>query len=78
MTKKPIAGLLPDRVRDALDETRLPWELELGSKHWKIKLAGKLVGIVPKSKKMHDASDRPIKNTIAQIRRAAKEIRGTT
>ncbi len=75
--KQPIPGILPDRVREALEETLLPWNLEIGGKHWKIKLDGRLVGVLPKSKKMHDASGRPIKNTIAQIRRTAKEIRGS-
>jgi hypothetical protein len=75
--KQPIPGILPDRVREALEETLLPWNLEIGGKHWKIKLDGRLVGVLPKSKKMQDASGRPIKNTIAQIRRTAKEIRGS-
>lgn len=77
MTEKHLPGVVPGPVRDALEETRLPWNIELGGKHWKIRLDGRLVGILPKGKKMQDASDRPIKNTVAQIRRTAREIRGT-
>jgi hypothetical protein len=75
---KPNAGILPNRIRDALEKTQLPWSLELGSKHWKIKLAGRFVGILPKSKKMHDADLRPTLNTISKIRRTAREIRGNS
>lgn len=78
MTDKPVPGVVPGPVRDALEETRLPWEIELGGKHRKIKLGGRLVGILPKGKKMQDAHDRTIKNTVAQIRRTAREIRGTS
>jgi hypothetical protein len=74
---KPLAGTIPPRIRDALEETQLPWTLEIGGKHWKIKLAGRFVGILPKSKKMHDADLRPTLTTISQIRRVAREIRGS-
>jgi hypothetical protein len=66
---------MPDDVREALGETRLPWELETGGKHYKVKLAGRLVGVLPKGK-YTSTRKRTVLNTIAQIRRAAKEIRG--
>jgi hypothetical protein len=65
---------MPDGVREALEETRLPWELETGGKHYKVKLAGRLVGVLPKGK-YTSAHKRSVLNTITQIRRAAKEIR---
>jgi hypothetical protein len=65
---------IPDGVREALEETRLPWGLETGGKHYKVKLAGRLVGVLPKGK--HTSTyKRSILNTIAQVRRAAKEIK---
>ena len=38
---------LPVQLREALEETGLPWEVVNGGKHHKVKLAGKLVGVYP-------------------------------
>lgn len=59
---------LPPKVQAALDETGRPWTVEHGSKHRKIKVAGRLVGILPLGR--HRNPDRAEKNIIAQIRRA--------
>jgi hypothetical protein len=61
---------IPDKLRSVLDETGIPWALESGAKHYKIKLAGKLVGILPHSRREPEAQD--LRNTIAQVRRAAQ------
>lgn len=63
---------IPKNLRDELDSTGLTWALINGGRHYKIKLAGKLVGIYPRSP-TRDV-DRAAKNTIAQIRRAVREI----
>jgi hypothetical protein len=65
---------LPNELREALDNTGLPWELELGGKHYKVKLAGRLVGVLPRGK-FNGSHKRTLLNTVSQIRRAAQEIR---
>jgi hypothetical protein len=67
---------LPDRLREALDETGLPWEVVCGGKHHKVKLAGKLVAVYPHGK-AREAEKRSLLNTITQVRRAARELRPT-
>ena len=68
---------LPVGLREALDETGLPWEVETGGKHHKVKLGGKLVGILPLSRLKHKSIDRrALLNTISQVRNAAREIKG--
>lgn len=60
-------------IKKALDETGLPYEIERGSKHRKIRLAGRLVGILSHSS-YGTGQSRAIKNTVAQIRRIASEV----
>lgn len=64
---------LPAELREALAKTGLPWEIENGKKHNKIKLAGKLVGVYPHGKANGDHK-RSLLNTITQVRRAAQEL----
>lgn len=66
---------VPKEVEDELNATGLPWGVELGGKHVKIKLVGRLVGILPlNGRNIQQANSVPMKNTIAQIRRAAREL----
>ena len=65
---------LPDRLREALEETGLPWEIVEGGKHHKVKLAGRLVAVYPMGK-AKEAEKRSLLNTISQVRRAARELR---
>lgn len=65
---------LPNEMRTALDATGLPWEVEPGKKHQKIKLGGRLVAILPYGKEQ-SAYKRALLNTISQIRRAAQELK---
>lgn len=66
---------VPDRVQKALDETGLPYELENGGIHMKIRLAGRMVGILPKGNPGGD-SRRTELNIVSQIRRAAAGATG--
>ena len=63
-----------DRVVKTLEETGLPWGIEQGRGHLKIKLAGHLVGVMTAGSKPADT--RAEKNVIAQIRRKAAELKG--
>jgi hypothetical protein len=65
---------IPTELREALDRTGLPWELEEGTKHNKVKLVGHLVGIYPKGRK-REAHRRALLNTITQVRNAARQIK---
>ena len=60
----------------ALEATNLPWVAEEGGKHYKIKLAGRLVGIYPRGK-AGKLQSRSLLNTISQVRRAAQELKST-
>lgn len=62
-----------DIIRRTLLDTGLPWRTVPGHGHQKIELNGKIVGVVPMSKK--DGSKRATLNVRAQIRRAAKEMK---
>lgn len=64
----------PSALKAALDETGLPYEIERGGRHAKIKLAGRLVGILPKGSG-NEAHSRSLMNTISQVRRMARELR---
>ena len=61
---------LPKGVRDVLDATGLPWSVEAGSRHGKIKINGRIVTIVPLNG--GNDRDRATKNVIAHIRRASR------
>jgi hypothetical protein len=64
---------LDPKLEQELDATGLPWHTEVGGKHYKIKLAGRLVGVYPKGK-VAGPYKRSLLNTITQVRRAAQEI----
>jgi hypothetical protein len=57
----------------ALDETGLPWTVDQDGGHLKIRLAGRLVGVMSAGSK-DDERGRAFMNVIAQIRRAAREM----
>ncbi len=65
---------LPEELREALVKTGLPWEIESGKKHNKVKLAGRLVAVYPHGKKQ-ESEKRALLNTISQVRHAAQEIK---
>lgn len=63
-----------DELRPTLDETGLPWRAEQGTKHVKIFLRERFVGIVPTNGTSSRRCERGMKNVRAQIRRAAREM----
>ena len=65
---------LPVELREALDKTGLPWEIENGKKHNKVVLNTRLVGVFTHGKKC-DANRRSLLNTITQIRAMARQIK---
>lgn len=65
-----------DRVVKALEETGLPWGVEQGRGHIKIRLSGHLVGVMTAGSK--PADPRAEKNVISQIRRKAEELKGSS
>lgn len=59
------------KLRQALEETGLPWEVVNGGIHFHVRLDGRLVGILPRGGGAADP--RALRNTIAQVRRAARQ-----
>ena len=64
---------MPKELREALDRTGLPWEVQNGKKHNKVKLVGRLVGVYPHGRKQ-EAEKRSLLNVITQVRHTAQEI----
>jgi hypothetical protein len=61
------------KVKQALNETGLPWEVETGSKHYKVRLGGRLAGVYPHGKKT-EGSQHANANLLANIKRLAREL----
>lgn len=65
---------LPAQIEAALEQSGLPWSIETGSKHRKLRVAGRLAGILPRGG--HNEKDqRTVLNTVSQIRRVARDAR---
>jgi hypothetical protein len=60
-------------IARALEETGLPWEVEAGSGHAKLRLCGHLVGVIKYGKNNH--SRRAELNVIAQIKQKAAVLK---
>ena len=60
-------------IARALDETGLPWEVEAGNGHAKLRLCGHLVGVMKYGKRNHGR--RAELNVIAQIRQKAEALK---
>lgn len=67
---------IPREIEVALEGAGLPWELVDGKKHTQVRLSGRFVGILPKNGKFVGNDRRATLNIAAQIKRAAKELRG--
>lgn len=64
-------------ILTALTETGLPFELQDGGRHFKIRLAGRFIGILPRNGSSEAYGNTcASKNLVAQVRRAAREIKG--
>lgn len=58
----------------ALEATGKPYEIVKGKRHLKLKLDGKMVGILPSKGSGCDRDRRSLLNVISQIKRAARGI----
>ncbi len=66
---------VPQEVLAALDATGLPYVFEPGGRHVKIKLANRLVSILPHGKPNSNGR-RTILNVVSQIRRQGVLLNG--
>lgn len=66
--------MIPKTIKRELEATGHPWSVDKGKRHLKVRLCGRMVGILPGDGKGHSA-DRAAKNIVAQIRRAARDLR---
>lgn len=63
-------------AENALRETGLPYEIELGTRHYKVKLSGYLVAILPMGGKSRASQGNTVdKQTARDIRKAAEKIK---
>lgn len=65
---------LPPELLAELEASGMPWELVPGKKHYKLRVGGRMVGILPLSGKLQTTNKVPLKNTLAQVRRAIRDI----
>lgn len=63
---------LPRELRAELEATGFPWTLERGSRHLHLRVGGRLAAILPYGASAD--ADRAMRNTIAQIRRTARQL----
>jgi hypothetical protein len=68
---------LPAHITDYLDSTGLPWEATKGARHIHVRIAGRLVSVLPYGKKTRndDPKGRQYRNTMATIRRIVRRMR---
>lgn len=64
-----------DMIQTELQATGLPWRIDCGTKHRKIVLQERVVGILPICGNRLRQNDRGLKNVLSQIRRAAREMK---
>jgi hypothetical protein len=63
-----------DRVRKELQSCGLPWSIESGGKHLKLRVGNKLAGIISRAGD-NGGDPRAVNNCISQIRRVVREIK---
>lgn len=69
-----MCGKAERQMRADLEATGLPYTIETGSRHRKIKILGHLVGILPMKGVDNRGDRRAYLNVRAQIRRKVKEL----
>lgn len=65
---------LPPELERALNESGFPWELEQGSKHNKLRMAGRLVTVLPRNFRQQ-VNRRVVLNTVKNVRHTAAQLR---
>ena len=69
-------AMKPDRtIREALEATGLPFKVVQGKKHLKYFLQDRMVCVCSRSAKA-DRGPRGLENVLADIRRAARQLKG--
>lgn len=66
---------VPPELAKALDATGFPWEVENSKKHRKIRLAGRLVTVIPHGPSQ-EVNRRVVLNTIKNVRHMAEKLKG--
>jgi len=62
-------------IERALEESGVPWTVEVGGKLYKIRVGGRLAGVLPKAGgKGGVLGTRSAQNTASQIRKVAKAV----
>lgn len=69
-----MSAKIPDEVLAELEATGLPWAVDNGSRHAKLRLCGRLVGILPRGRASFPHPKATL-NTITQIRRMARALK---
>lgn len=64
-----------EQIKQALEESGLPYEIKMGSRHLKFLLQGRIVAVMPKHGKAGEstAHKRRTLNALKAIERAARE-----
>jgi hypothetical protein len=70
---KSILTRLPEKMRKLLTTSREPWHIEIGGRHFKLKIGNRLVAILPRGGNLSGFHGRADKNAMANIKRAIRE-----
>ncbi|MEY4863790.1 MAG: hypothetical protein RLZ51_1885 [Pseudomonadota bacterium] len=73
-----MRGVIPKSVLSEIEQSGLPWRLEIGGRHYKLIVADRLAGILPYSGKAQrqESDQRATLNMRAQVRRIIREVKG--
>ena len=61
-------------LEKALEECGFPWELQQGSKHYKLRVGGKMVTVLPLRTKQQ-VNRRVVLNTIKNVRHMVQKLK---
>jgi hypothetical protein len=64
---------MPNDLQRLLDESPVPYRIEIGTRHYKLIVGNRMATILPKSKKARAGTYRAHKNVMANVRRAIRE-----
>jgi hypothetical protein len=67
-----MSRMLPKKLTDELDRLPVPWELEHGTKHARVRAAGRVVMVVSHGRQYEQG--RELQNNIASVRRFARGL----
>jgi len=72
-----MSKYVPDEVQSEIEESGLAWGVEVGSKHAKLRIEGKLAAVLPRGGKARSSEKykRAMLNTRSNVRKLITQIK---